>query len=165
LQRLLNIAVYFPQCRVSSTGRSRYTAFFPGYIFAQIDLHKVSLSQINTIPGVLHIVSFGGAPSPIPHRIVQEIAQRVQYLDQFPHAKFSPGDPVRFKQDGALQDLEMMFVGPTEASQRVRVLLTLLGRQKEISVDIAALEKLPANPVYRRKRYTRGKGRRIKYSS
>lgn len=139
-------------------------AFFPGYVFAQIDLHKVSLNQFDAIPGFMHLVSFDGTPAPISHVIVQEIAQRLEYLEQFPYAKFTPGDLVRFKQNGPLRDLEMVFVGPTNADQRVHVLLTLLGRQKEVSVDITTLEKLPAGPAYQRKRYTRGKGREIKYS-
>ena len=37
----------------------------------------------------------------------------------------------------------MVFVGPTTPSKRVRVLLYLLGRLKEVQVDVDALEKIP----------------------
>jgi len=165
LQRIFNIAVYYPQYQRHAAGEHQAVAFFPGYIFARVDLQKVPLSQINTAPGVLHLVSFGDAPTPIPHATVQELAQRLEHLDRSTPTPFASGDVVRFKQGGPLQGLEMIFVGPAASHQRVRVLLTFLGRQQETAVDLGVLEKLPAAPGHPRKRSTRGRGRRIKYAS
>ncbi|GHO97484.1 transcription antitermination protein RfaH [Reticulibacter mediterranei] len=163
-QRIYNIKAYCPEYKIKSAGKIQHVPFFPGYIFAQIDLQKISLRQINTTPGVIRLVNFGGDLSPIPSSIVETIAQRSLDLDPLMLTDFAPGDLVRFKQNGALQDLEMIFVGPMSSTQRVRVLLTFLGRLKETYVDVASIEKNPIQQVYQRKRGTRGKRRNIKYS-
>jgi transcriptional antiterminator RfaH len=165
----LGISVYIPEYRLSMHGHSRLVPFFPGYIFAQADLQKVSLSQINTSPGVLRLVAFGGDPQPVPPYVIEEIAERLKQMEMLNQQPFCPGDSVRIKCDGSLQGLEMVFVGPMTPSGRVSVLLSLLGRLGEVDVDAEALEKVPSSTTSernvittypRRERYTRGKGRK-----
>jgi len=167
----LGISVYVPEYHLSICGRPRPVLFFPGYIFAQVDLQQVSLSQINTSPGVLKLVTSGEDPQPISPYVIEEIADRLKQMEMLNHQPFRPGDTVRIKGNGPLQDLEMIFVGPMTPSRRTCVLLSFLGRLKEISVDAEALEKVPSCTASQRngittsrprERYTRGKGRKIR---
>jgi transcriptional antiterminator RfaH len=172
---LLGVSAYLPECKVHSRGKMQYIPFFPGYLFVQVDLQKVPPSKLNTNPGVVRLVEFGGDPQVVPPEIIEETAERLRQLDGMLPPSFRPGDTVRMMRDGALQDLEMIFVGPTTSAQRVCVLLNFLGRLKEVHVDTNLLEKAPANEAvktiaqtatYRQKeRYTRGKGRKIKRSA
>jgi hypothetical protein len=108
----------------------------------QADLQKVPLSQINASPGVLRLVTFGEDPQPIPHKVIEEIAERSKLMDTLKHEPFRPGDLVRVKHGGPLQDLEMIFMGPTTGSHRVSVLLNFLGRLKQVHLDEETLEKV-----------------------
>jgi len=99
----------------------------------------------------------GGEPCSVPQNIIDEIVTSLEEYQRQPPPLFEPGDHVRFRGDGPLQDLEMIFVGPSTAARRVHVLLNLLGRLKKIQVEAAGLEKIKPQG----ERYTRGKGRKI----
>ncbi len=173
MKSFLHLSVYIPEYKRESHGSIKLFPLFPGYIFVQADLQKVPLSQINASPGVLYLVTFGEDPQPIPHNVIEEIAERSKHIDAFQNEPFCPGDVVRVKSGGPLQDLEMIFMGPMTGSRRVCVLLSFLGRLKQVHLDEEALEKVPSHSVSengiidaysRRARYIRGKGRKIKYS-
>jgi transcriptional antiterminator RfaH len=167
----LGLFVYVPEYKQKSHGGIKHVPLFPGYIFVQADLQKVPLSQINASPGVLHLVAFGGDPQPVPHAVIEEIAERSKHMDMLKNEPFRSGDAVQVKHGGPLQDLEMIFVGPMTGSRRVCVLLSLLGRLKQVHLDGETLEKAPSRTTCEENvedaksynvRRTRGKGRKIK---
>lgn len=168
LRQLLNLDIFFPESRIRLRGEIRPMPFFPGYLFALADLRRVPASSINTCPGVLRLVEFGGYPQALPPSIIEAIARQ---LDQFnqgiwsPSQHFMPGESVRVK-GGPLQNLKMVFVGSTSPSTRVRVLLEFLGRFKEVQVEAETLEKVPETLEWRKLpgRFTRGKGRKIHHA-
>ena len=169
LTNLLGLEVFFPEQQIYSRGVMRRLPFFPRYIFAQADLQKVPLGQINGCPGVLRLVGFNGEPQPVSHHIIEGIRNRLDILNKVNHSYFSLGDRVHVH-DGPLQGLEMIFLGPATPSKRVHVLLHFLGTLQETQVEAARLAKISGESntlsdwtKYRR-RYTRGKGRRISSS-
>jgi transcriptional antiterminator RfaH len=173
IKSYLRLFAYIPEYKQKYHGTIKHFPLFPGYIFVQADLQKVPPSQINASPGVLGLVAFGGDPQPVPHDVIEEIVERLKHMDTLKPEPFCPGDVVRVKHGGPLQDLEMIFVGPMTASRRVCVLLSFLGRLKQVHLDGETLEKVPSRTVsehneiaayYRRERYTRGKGRKVKHS-
>ena len=149
LEKSLDLTVYLPEWKNTIRRKVQILPLFPGYLFVQADLEKVPLSQVNTTPGVLRLVDFGGGPQPVPHHVIEGIAGRLNQIDQIYRPSFQPKDIVRFKNNAPLKDLEMIFVGPMTSSQRVTVLLNFLGRLKEVHVDIASLEKVrtPVSPA------------------
>lgn len=147
LRRLLNLSVFLPENHVRLRGEIRSMPFFPGYLFALADLQKVSLSAINTCPGVLRLVGFGGCPQPVPSPVVETIARQLDRLREGgmpPYYPFCPGDTVRMK-SGPLQDLQMVFVGSAGPGHRVHILLELMGRLTKTQVDVGALERSPVS--------------------
>lgn len=170
LESLFGINIFYPKIQVRSRGIIKHAPLFPGYIFIYADLQKIPMSRINVCPGVLRLVEFGGSAQSIPQCVIDVISQNLTRLPRFytqPAHAFNPGDIVQIK-DGPLQELEMIFVGSTTSEHRVRVLLNLLGRQKEIQVNANTLEKSPVisevsqKLAPRKERYTRGKGRKIR---
>ncbi|HEU5227454.1 MAG TPA: transcription termination/antitermination NusG family protein [Ktedonobacteraceae bacterium] len=172
LKKIMELPVYLPESQTYVHGELRQIPFFPGYFFIQADLQKISRRVINTSPGILHIVGFDEDPQPVPHAVVKMIAERLEELKERENQaayEFHLGDIVCMKR-GSLQGLEMIFLGPMDSRKRVFVLLELMGRLKEVSVDAALLEKVSSGPksqqnlAVRQRRSTRGKGRKIKRS-
>lgn len=145
LKSRFELSIYLPEWKVYTHRKLQTVPFFPGYIFAQVNLQEVALSQINATPGVVRLVEFGGIPQVVPGYVIKGIAQRLNLVDGPQFQPFRRGDIVRFKNTGPLRDLEMIFVGPIGSSQRVSVLLNFLGRLQEAQVDIDALEKTHAS--------------------
>jgi transcription antitermination factor NusG len=112
-------------------------------------LQETSKSCINTCPGVLRLVEFGGGPQSVSQHVIDTISQQLDRLNGLPVQPahlFNPGDIVQVRH-GPLKDLEMIFIRPVTPSGRVHVLLELLGRLKEVQVDMDILEKAPASSL------------------
>lgn len=148
LESHLGLSIFLPEYRTCYRGKIHRKPFFPGYIFIQADLKQVALSQINAIPGVIRLVAFGNDPVPVPFSVIDAISERLANFELMNLQPFHAGDVVRVKQEGPLQDLEMIFVGPSTSSRRVMVLLNLLGRLKKVHLDIDILEKVSSSHSY-----------------
>lgn len=146
LQQLLKVWVYIPESEIRSHGTIKRSPFFPGYIFINADLQRTTKSRINACPGVLRLVEFGDSLQAVPQCVIDTIVQQLSKFNGLyaqSYHSFCPGDTVQMR-NGPLQDLEMTFVGETTPGGRVRVLLELLGRTKEVKVDANILEKVPS---------------------
>jgi transcription antitermination factor NusG len=163
LEERLSLVSYLPEVRRPERGQLRCAPFFPGYLFVCADLGVVALSQINALPGVIRLVSFGDLPQPVPAVAVEEIRRRIDDLNEssyFAAHDFRPGDMLRLKR-GPFQGLEAIFLGPATPRERVRVLIEFLGGLRTMDVDAAQLERDVAE-ASRPPRRTRGKGRAIR---
>ena len=163
LETRLAAKIFLPEARQHVRGQLRRKPFFPGYLFVQLDMTQVEMQTINTTPGVIRLVSFGGSPQPVSPRVIHALQQRLQEIDDqggLPRHRFHEGDRVRLK-DGPLAGLEAVFVGPMRPAERVRVLLEFLGQEQEALVPVADLEAASAPVAAKRPRRTRGKGRPI----
>jgi transcription antitermination factor NusG len=161
IEAQLALRVYLPEVLETRRNKKRRTPLFPRYLFVQADLAQTPSQVINAVPGVIHLVSFGGLPQPISDREIEVLRQRLDALNAeggLPSHSFRPGDEVRLL-DGPLQGLEAVFLGPMTPSQRVRVLLDFLGTEREAEVALESIERVA--PPHRGRR-TRGKGRRIR---
>lgn len=162
------LQVYLPEIEVpkARTDRKR-KPFFPSYLFVNVDLEAVGLSNLQWIPGLRRIVAFKDRPVPVPGEIIDLIRYNLGEIvaagGRLTHS-FQPGDSVRFV-DGPFRDLLATFDGPTTPARRVQVLLEILGASR-VQVDVADLEKASSGseePAPRRPRRTRGRGRRISH--
>lgn len=145
LKQLLNVQVYVPESEIRSRGIIKRSPFFPGYIFINTDLRRTPKSFINACIGVLRLVEFGDSPQAVPQCVIDAIVQQLSRSNELhvqSYQSFRFGDIVQIR-NGPLQNLEMTFIGEITPGRRVRVLLELLGRMKEVQVDASILEKAP----------------------
>jgi transcriptional antiterminator RfaH len=161
LESQLGLSIFLPEYKMRSQGGIRSVPWFPGYIFVHANLGEVPLSRINATPGVIRLVAFGDDPQPVPFDVIEVIRERLNRFDPGRKQIFQPGDVVRVKKDGPLQDLEMIFVGPSVSSHRVTVLLNLLGRLKEVHLDIETLERVTRSSAPEREKYAGGVGQKV----
>ena len=114
---------------------------FPGYIFGKFDLEK-KYALVRWGRGVNKVLGFGGYPTPISEEIIQVIKGRLdaQGIIRMEH-QFKPNDLIRIK-SGPLRDLLGIFERWISDSERVKVLLTLIGYQPSIELHSSLIEKV-----------------------
>jgi transcriptional antiterminator RfaH len=114
---------------------------FPGYIFGKFDLEQ-NYPLVRWAKGVKKVLSFGGYPNPISEEVVEIIKERTdtQGIVRIKH-HFKPNDVVRIK-TGPLKDLLGIFERWVSDSERVRILLNLIGYQPVVEIHYSMIEKV-----------------------
>ena len=133
---------YYPRLRVHPVNpRSRkLRPYFPGYLFVCVDLEEVGLSTFQWMPHSMGLVSFGGEPSSVPPNLIEVIRKRVDEINAAGGEVFDglkSGDAVTIS-DGPFESYEAIFDARLPGSERVRVLLELLGSNRLVPVELDA---------------------------
>jgi transcriptional antiterminator RfaH len=153
---------FLPEVLQKYRDKMKLRPFFPGYLFVKADLEVVEYTAINSTPGVIRLVAFDQRPLPLNSDIIEGIRSEVERLNSeggLPAISYQPGESVRLI-EGPLKGLQAVFVKHLRPSERVLVLLKFLGQENEVELDLSEIERAS---VVRRKRRTRGKGRKIHY--
>lgn len=156
------LAVFLPEVKQKYRGKMQLRPFFPGYLFVEADLGIVEYTAINSTPGVIRLVAFEDRPLPLDPGIVESIREEVERISGeggLLSESYREGESVRLK-DGPLKGLHAVFVNHLKPRDRVLVLLRFLGQENEVELDLSEIER--ASTV-RRRRGTRGGGRKITY--
>lgn len=113
----------------------------PGYILIQMKMNEQSLNIVLNTPGVTGLVSSGGKPIPIGEEEVSRIRKQMEAETPTVKVGFKPGQSVRVV-DGPFID----FVGTVDEISadkgKVKVLLSLFGRETPVELDLLQVEKL-----------------------
>lgn len=122
--------IFFPQIRVKPVNpRARkIKAYFPGYMFVQVDLPRVGHSSIAWMPYSVGLVSFGDEPAPVPEGLIVALRRRLEQINAAGVDVLEglrQGDGVVI-QEGPFAGYEAIFDARLSGSERVRVLLQLL---------------------------------------
>ena len=124
--------------RHARRSRTALAPLFPRYLFVSLDLGLERWRSVNGTFGVSRLVSHGAWPAPVPNGLVEEliaITEEVGAID-LKHA-LTPGERVRFL-SGPFAETIGRLVALDDAG-RARVLLELLGSEREISVGAETL--------------------------
>ena len=114
---------------------------FPGYIFGNFDLEQ-NYPLVRWAKGVKKILGFGGYPTPVSKEVVEIIKMRTDCNGIVKIAKhFQPNDVVRIT-SGPMKDLLGIFERWVSDSERVRVLLSLIGYQPAVEMHYSMIEKV-----------------------
>jgi transcriptional antiterminator RfaH len=138
---LREIECYFPYIRVQPVNpRARkLKPYFPGYVFARLDLEQTGPSTLQWIPGAVGIVSFDGIPSHVPESLINAIRRHVDEINAAGRehlAGLKPGETVLI-QGGPFEGYEAILDARLPGSERVRVLLKLL-QARQVNVELPA---------------------------
>lgn len=130
--------------------------FFPSYLFARLDPAKGELRLANYTTGVLHVVGFGDAPTPVPEPIIEQIRQRLANGQTLPHPHFQHGQHVVITKH-PFDDIEAVFDRELTPNGRVRVLIQMLERLCPLVLELESLQpktpktaKTPKTPALSR---------------
>jgi transcriptional antiterminator RfaH len=113
---------------------------FPRYLFVAIDPVTQRWRAIQSTVGITQLVCRGDVPAVVGDEIIADLRARetddgLVRLDQQP--KFKPGDKIRLL-DGAFTDCLGLYDGMRD-SDRIAVLLDLLGRKVRVTVDLQSV--------------------------
>jgi transcription elongation factor/antiterminator RfaH len=114
---------------------------FSGYIFGKFDLEK-NYPLVRWGRGVKKVLGFGGYPTSISEEIVEIIKERTD-TEGIVRVKqnFRANDVIRIK-TGPLKDLLAIFERWVSDSERVRILLNLIGYQPAVEIHYSMIEKV-----------------------
>ena len=113
---------------------------FPGYIFGKFDLEQ-NYPLVRWARGVKKILGPGGYPMAISEEVVRIIKERMdtQGILRMKH-HFEANDVVRIK-TGPMKDLLGVFERWVSDSERVRILLSIIGYQPTVEIHYSMIEK------------------------
>jgi transcription antitermination factor NusG len=112
---------------------------FPGYVFVRLAL--CNRFQVLQIPGVVHLVSFGGHPAPVPEEDVRAIRNCLTHGHHVEaHPYMQAGRRARVK-SGPLQGLEGIIL---RRKNRTRFILSFDLIMRSVAVEIDEIDLVPA---------------------
>ncbi|MCJ7828493.1 MAG: transcription termination/antitermination protein NusG [Dehalococcoidia bacterium] len=113
---------------------------FPGYVLVQMLMDDESWNVVRNTPGITGFVGSGNKPTPLSEGEVSAILKRAEGSPQV-KVGFRKGESVRVV-DGPFTD----FVGVVDeinvAKGKVKVLLTLFGRETSVELDFLQVQRL-----------------------
>ncbi len=113
----------------------------PGYVIIQMKMSDQSWNIVRNTPGVTGFVGSGTKPVPLQEKEVSQVLQ--QMTAEAPKVKvgFRQGQSVRVT-DGPFTDFVGVVDEISAEKGKVRVLLSLFGRETPVELDFLQVEKL-----------------------
>lgn len=114
---------------------------FPGYILIKMIVTEDSWIAVRTTQGITGFVGAGVKPTPISTKEVEAIIKFVQQDQPKFKAKFSMGEAVKIT-DGPFSDFVASIEHIDEDKGKVRVLVSIFGRETPVELDFLQVSKL-----------------------
>jgi transcriptional antiterminator NusG len=124
-------------------GQKRTVAkkILPGYVLVQMQMSDESLNIVLNTPGVTGFVGSGNKPVPLREDEVSQILKQMEAETPKVKVGFKQGQSVRVT-DGPFTDFVGIVDEISADKGKVKVLLTLFGRETPVELDFLQVEKL-----------------------
>ena len=113
----------------------------PGYILVQMRMSDQSWGVVRNTPGVTGFVGSGNTPAPLPEEEIGRILKQMSAEAPKVKVGFRKGQSVRVT-DGPFIDFVGVVDDMSEGKGKVKVLLSLFGRETPVELDFLQVEKL-----------------------
>lgn len=107
-------------------------AYFPGYLFVEVDLARDRWRSINGTLGVAHLVGGAERPTPVPRGVVEALIAAADERGVLTGPPLKAGQKVRIVA-GAFAD-KLAVIERLDEAGRVRVLLEIISGQVAVTV-------------------------------
>lgn len=114
---------------------------FPGYLLVKMILADDSWLAVRTTPGITSFVGIGNKPTPLPEKEVQAILKFMKMEAPKFKAKFSVGEAIKIV-DGPFADFLGTVDEIDEKKGKVKVLVSIFGRETPVELDFLQISKL-----------------------
>jgi len=114
---------------------------FPGYVLVEMIVTDDSWYVVRNTPNVTGFVGSGTTPTPISEEEVKELQRRMGIDKPTMKVDFAVSDPVRIV-DGPFKDLEGKIAEVDEVRGKVKVLVSMFGRETPVELDPLQIKKL-----------------------
>lgn len=141
----LGLEVFLPWMRSRRRIGSRYqwvlAPLFPGYLFCRLDL-MLSGKAARYAPGVKDFVKFGRRIAEVGEEVIKAVRDRCPGgVAEIKPRPYRVGEPVLIK-EGPFAGLEAIFEREMMGSERIAVLLELLGRQTRLVLSSEMISRV-----------------------
>jgi transcriptional antiterminator NusG len=113
----------------------------PGYVLVQMDLNEDSWSLVKGTPGVTGFVGASNEPVPLTQAEVDRLLHQEPAERPRSRAQFSIGESVKVI-SGPLSDFSGEISEVNEDAQRLKVLVSIFGRETPVEVGFDQVKKL-----------------------
>lgn len=114
---------------------------FPGYILVKMAMDDEAWLLVRTTPGVTAFVGTGVKPTPISQKEVDAIVKFMKMETPAFKTKFSVGEAVKIV-DGPFADFLGSIESIDEAKGKLKVLVSIFGRETPVELDFLQVSKL-----------------------
>jgi transcriptional antiterminator NusG len=114
---------------------------FPGYILVSMDMTDDSWYVVRNTPNVTGFVGSGTTPTPVSETEVQSLLKRMGQEEPKFKIDVSEGSPVKIN-DGPFKGFEGKVTSVDEARGKVKVLVSMFGRETPIELDFLQIKKI-----------------------
>ncbi|MFH1899320.1 MAG: transcription termination/antitermination protein NusG [Patescibacteria group bacterium] len=141
--KVFKIFVPHQQKIVVSEGKKRSVdeKLFPGYLMILMTMDDESWYIVRSTPGVTGFVGMGSEPTPLPESEVRTLMKFAKMEAPKFEAKFRVGDSVKVN-DGPFKDFLGKVDEVNEEQGKVRVLISVFGRETPLELDFAQVSQL-----------------------
>ncbi|QQG46162.1 MAG: transcription termination/antitermination factor NusG [Candidatus Niyogibacteria bacterium] len=114
---------------------------YPGYVLVEMIVTDDSWYVVRNTPRVTGFVGSGITPTPLSREEVDTLFQRMQAGEPKYMIDVAAGDTVRIN-DGPFKDYEGKVAEVDEARGKVKVLVSIFGRETPVELDFLQIKKL-----------------------
>ena len=114
---------------------------FPGYVLVEMNMSDDSWYVVRNTPGVTSFVGSGNRPTPLTDPEVKQILRQIKMDAPKYRVAFTKGEPVRVV-DGPFTDLHGVVDEVNPERNKVKVLVSIFGRETPVELDFLQIEKL-----------------------
>ncbi len=114
---------------------------FPGYLLVKMIVSDESWLAVRTTNGITGFVGVGNQPTPLEDKEVEAIQKFMQMEAPKFKSKFSIGEAVKIV-DGPFADFLGTVENIDEAKGKIRVLVSIFGRETPVELDFLQVSKI-----------------------
>jgi transcriptional antiterminator NusG len=114
---------------------------FPGYVLVEMIMGDDSWYVVRNTPGVTSFVGSGNKPTPLTDTEVRAILRQIKLDAPKYKVAFTKGEAVRVT-DGPFTDLHGVVDEVNPERNKVKVLVSIFGRETPVELDFLQIEKL-----------------------
>lgn len=114
---------------------------YPGYVLVEMIVTDDSWYVVRNTPRVTGFVGAGTTPVPVAKEEIDSLVKRMGVEEPKYKIEVSPGDVVRIT-DGPFKDFEGKVSEVDEARGKVKVLVSIFGRDTPVELDYLQIKKL-----------------------
>lgn len=114
---------------------------FPGYVLVNMIVNDDSWYVVRNTPNVTGFVGSGTTPTPISDSEIKELQRRMGVEEPTYKVDVTVGSPVKIV-DGPFKDSEGKISEIDEAKGKVKVLISLFGRETPVELDSLQIKKI-----------------------
>ncbi len=114
---------------------------FPGYVLVKMIVTDDSWYVVRNTPNVTGFIGTGNIPTPISEEEIKQLQKRMGVEEPKYKIDVSKDTPVRIV-DGPFKDYEGKVAEVDEARGKVKVLVSMFGRETPVELDFLQIKKL-----------------------